>query len=86
MKKCVAIRVYALFCRLRPGDIFCHCYQGAGDPICSEEGVIDPGVLADIAIFEKKEKRYIQKDFCEAFSALWTICRILCFFVFCGIL
>lgn len=31
---------------LRPGDIFCHCYQGAGNPICSEEGVIDPGVLA----------------------------------------
>ena len=31
---------------LRPGDIFCHCYQGAGHPICLEDGRIDPGVLA----------------------------------------
>ncbi len=31
---------------LRPGDIFCHCYQGAGNPICLENGSIDPGVLS----------------------------------------
>ncbi len=30
---------------LRPGDIFCHCYQGAGNPICLEDGTIDPGVI-----------------------------------------
>jgi dihydroorotase len=30
---------------LRPGDIFCHCYQGAGNNIISETGVMDPGVL-----------------------------------------
>ncbi len=30
---------------LRPGDIFCHCYQGAGNPIAGEDGTIDPGVL-----------------------------------------
>ena len=31
---------------LRPGDIYCHCYQGAGNPIVSEEGVVDPLILA----------------------------------------
>lgn len=31
---------------LRPGDIFCHCYQGTGNPICPEGGSIDSGVLA----------------------------------------
>ena len=31
---------------LRPGDIFCHCYQGAGNPICLEDGTMDPGVVA----------------------------------------
>ena len=58
---------------LRLGDIFCHCYQGAGNPICLENGSMDPGVLsarsrgalADIAIFEEKEKHYIQKDYCD---------------------
>lgn len=30
---------------LRPGDIFCHCYQGAGNPICREDGTIDPAVI-----------------------------------------
>ena len=30
---------------LRPGDIFTHCYQGAGNPIVREDGTIDPGVL-----------------------------------------
>ena len=28
-------------------------------------GTLAPGALADIAIFEKKEKHYIQKDFCD---------------------
>ena len=31
---------------LGPGDIFCHCYQGAGNPICREDGAMDPGILA----------------------------------------
>lgn len=31
---------------LRPGDIFCHCYQGAGNPICGEDGVLDPKIVA----------------------------------------
>ena len=31
---------------LRPGDIFCHCYQGAGNTICREDGTMEPGVLA----------------------------------------
>ncbi len=30
---------------LRPGDIFCHCFQGKGHPILTEDGGIDPGVL-----------------------------------------
>ena len=30
---------------LRPGDIFCHCFQGAGSPIAAEDGQIDPLVL-----------------------------------------
>ena len=30
---------------LRPGDVFVHCFQGAGNPICNEDGVIDPGIL-----------------------------------------
>lgn len=30
---------------LRPGDIFCHCFQGAGNPIAGEDGAIDPLVL-----------------------------------------
>lgn len=30
---------------LRPGDIFCHCYQGAGNPIAGEDGVVDPLVV-----------------------------------------
>lgn len=30
---------------LRSGDIFCHCYQGAGNPIVSENGGIDPRIL-----------------------------------------
>ena len=30
---------------LRPGDIFVHCFQGAGNPMCNEDGVIDPGIL-----------------------------------------
>lgn len=30
---------------LRPGDIFCHCFQGAGNPITTEDGQIDPLVL-----------------------------------------
>ena len=30
---------------LRPGDIFCHCFQGAGNPIVAEDGTIDPLVL-----------------------------------------
>lgn len=30
---------------LRPGDIFCHCYQGAGNNIVSEDGILDPGIL-----------------------------------------
>ncbi len=30
---------------LRPGDIFCHCFQGAGNSIVSEDGQIDPLVL-----------------------------------------
>ena len=30
---------------LRTGDIFCHCYQGVGNPICLEDGTIDPGVV-----------------------------------------
>lgn len=30
---------------LRPGDIFCHCFQGAGNPIAAEDGTIDPLVL-----------------------------------------
>ncbi len=32
--------------RLRPGDIFCHCYQGKGHSILTESGEIDPEVLA----------------------------------------
>ena len=31
---------------LRKGDIFCHCFQGAGNTIVMEDGTIDPGVLA----------------------------------------
>lgn len=42
---------------LRPGDIFCHCYQGVGHTIISEDNKIDPliqkarsrGVLFDAA-------------------------------------
>lgn len=30
---------------LRPGDIFCHCYQGMGNTIVTESGEIDPRVL-----------------------------------------
>lgn len=30
---------------LRPGDIFCHCFQGAGNTIVGEDGTIDPRVL-----------------------------------------
>lgn len=30
---------------LRPGDIFCHCYQGSGNTILLENGEIDPDVL-----------------------------------------
>ncbi len=30
---------------LRPGDIFCHCFQGKGHPILMKNGAIDPGVL-----------------------------------------
>lgn len=30
---------------LRPGDIFCHCFQGAGNAIALEDGTIDPGVV-----------------------------------------
>ena len=30
---------------LRPGDIFCHCFQGKGHPILTEDGGIDRGVL-----------------------------------------
>ena len=30
---------------LRPGDIFCHCFQGAGNPITSEDGSVDPLVM-----------------------------------------
>ena len=30
---------------LRKGDIFCHCYQGAGNTIIDENGDIDKGVL-----------------------------------------
>ncbi len=30
---------------LRPGDIFTHCYQGAGNTIVMEDGSIDPDVL-----------------------------------------
>ncbi len=29
---------------LRPGDIFCHCFQGKGHSILTEDGGIDPGV------------------------------------------
>ena len=31
---------------LRPGDIFCHCYQGAGNTILTEDGSIQERVLA----------------------------------------
>ncbi|MBQ1317001.1 MAG: amidohydrolase family protein [Lachnospiraceae bacterium] len=31
---------------LRPGDIFCHCYAGAGSTILTEKGEIDPKILA----------------------------------------
>ena len=31
---------------LRPGDIFAHCFQGAGNTIVLPDGSIDPGVLA----------------------------------------
>ena len=30
---------------LRPGDIFCHCFQGKGHPILTDDGGIDSGVL-----------------------------------------
>lgn len=30
---------------LRPGDIFCHCFQGKGHPILTGDGGIAPGVL-----------------------------------------
>ncbi len=30
---------------LRPGDIFCHCFQGKGHPILTEDGRIYPGIL-----------------------------------------
>ena len=30
---------------LRPGDIYTHCYQGAGNTIVMPDGTIDPGVL-----------------------------------------
>ena len=30
---------------LRPGDIFAHCFQGAGNTIVLDDGSIDPGVL-----------------------------------------
>ena len=30
---------------LRPGDIFCHCYQGMGNPIVTPDGAIEAGVL-----------------------------------------
>lgn len=30
---------------LRPDDIFCHCYQGMGNPIVTADGAIEPGVL-----------------------------------------
>lgn len=31
---------------LRPGDVFCHCFQGAGNTIVMDNGKIDPRVLA----------------------------------------
>ena len=31
---------------LRPGDVFCHCFQGAGNTIVGSDGKIDPAVLA----------------------------------------
>lgn len=30
---------------LRPGDIFCHCYQGAGNTIVTESGTIEEDIL-----------------------------------------
>lgn len=30
---------------LRKGDIFCHCFQGAGNTIVLDDGSIDPGIL-----------------------------------------
>ena len=30
---------------LRPGDIFCHCFQGAGNAIVLDNGSIDPGII-----------------------------------------
>lgn len=30
---------------LRPGDIFCHCFHGAGNTILSEDGTVAPGIL-----------------------------------------
>ena len=30
---------------LRPGDIFCHCFQGAGNTIVMNDGSIDPGII-----------------------------------------
>lgn len=30
---------------LRPGDIFTHCFQGAGNTVVREDGSIDPGIL-----------------------------------------
>lgn len=29
---------------LRPGDVFCHCFQGKGHSILTEDGGIDPGI------------------------------------------
>ncbi len=31
---------------LREGDIFCHCFQGAGNTIVLDDGTIDPGIIA----------------------------------------
>ena len=43
--------------RLRPGDIFTHCYQGAGNTIVAGDGTIEPDIL------EARERGVI---FCSA--------------------
>ena len=47
--------------RLRPGDVFCHCFHGKKNPILSSAGEILPGILDD-------RKRGVLFDCCNGRS------------------